>query len=316
MRMWLAGGMAFSLVVTAAQAADCSPGTWRQAAPFPQMRTEVAAASAGQSVYVAGGMAIDAATDLLEIFRYDAGQDTWTPFARLDAPVNHAGVTVAGDRLYVIGGYDGRNNAPLGRVRIYDLATGAESEGAPMPTARGALAVAVLDGEIHALGGTSGASVPTHEVYDPLGNSWSSAAPMRVPRNHLAAAAIGGKLYAFGGRDERTMLLDVTEIYDPATDSWSDGAPLPTGRSGIAAAISGDRIVVFGGEVGGPQGHTFDDAEAYDPAGNSWTGLAPMPTARHGLGVAAVGQDIYVISGGPQPGLQVSNVNEVLCGGR
>src|SRR6185369_15433556 len=113
--------------------------------------------------------------------------------------------------------------------------------------------------------------------------------------------------------DERTMLLDTTEIYDPATDSWSDGAPLPTGRSGIAAAISGGKIVVFGGEVGGANGHTFNNAEAYDATSNSWTAEAPMPTARHGLGVAAVGQDIYVISGGPQPGLRVSDVNEVLC---
>jgi hypothetical protein len=90
---------------------------------------------------------------------------------------------------------------------------------------------------------------------------------------------------------------------------------LPTGRSGIGPAVTGDRIVVLGGEVGGAGGHTFDEAEAFDPAAGAWTSLAPMPTARHGLGVAAVGGDIYVVSGGPQPGLTVSSVNEMLCGG-
>jgi hypothetical protein len=40
-----------------------------------------------------------------------------------------------------------------------------------------------------------------------------------------------------------------------------------------------------------------------------------MPTARHGLAVAAVGDDIFTVAGGPQPGLTVSDVNEVLCGG-
>ena len=42
----------------------------------------------------------------------------------------------------------------------------------------------------------------------------------------------------------------------------------------------------------------------------------PMPTARHGLAAVSVvddGEDnkISVIGGGPQPGLSVTNVNEI-----
>ena len=36
-----------------------------------------------------------------------------------------------------------------------------------------------------------------------------------------------------------------------------------------------------------------------------------MPTARYGLGVASVHDRIYVLGGGPQPGLSVSNANEI-----
>jgi hypothetical protein len=36
-----------------------------------------------------------------------------------------------------------------------------------------------------------------------------------------------------------------------------------------------------------------------------------MPTARHGLGAVSNEDRVYVIGGGPQPGLSVSNVNEI-----
>jgi Kelch motif. len=36
-----------------------------------------------------------------------------------------------------------------------------------------------------------------------------------------------------------------------------------------------------------------------------------MPTSRHGLGAASVQNKIYVIGGGPQPGLSVTNANEI-----
>ena len=36
-----------------------------------------------------------------------------------------------------------------------------------------------------------------------------------------------------------------------------------------------------------------------------------MPIARHGLGAASIDNTIYVLGGGPQPGLSVSDTNEV-----
>jgi len=51
---------------------------------------------------------------------------------------------------------------------------------APMPTARSMLGVAVVDGKIYAIGGTSGTQniLGTNEVYDPATNKWSSKTPM------------------------------------------------------------------------------------------------------------------------------------------
>ena len=49
----------------------------------------------------------------------------------------------------------------------------------------------------------------------------------------------------------------------------------------------------------------------YDPKSNKWTIETPMPTPRHGLGAVAIDDKIYVIGGGPQPGMSVTNANEI-----
>lgn len=83
----------------------------------------------------------------------------------------------------------------MAAVRIYDLATDEWSEGAPMPTPRGAPAWAVSNQRIHVIGGnaegteavrdqagvriTEDRSVNVHEAYDPATDSW--ARPSAIP---------------------------------------------------------------------------------------------------------------------------------------
>jgi N-acetylneuraminic acid mutarotase len=184
---------------------------------------------------------------------------------------------------------------------------------APLPTPRGALAAAQLDGRIHAVGGVglNGKNTSAHESYDPATNRWTSRAPLPTSaRDHLAAAAVDGRLYAIGGRinGDYNRNLTANEAYDPAADRWEERAPLPTARSGIAAAVLDGRIFVVGGEA---RSGTFSEVESYDPKTNSWSSYAPMPTARHGLGAAVADGKLYVISGGPKPGVSRSAANEI-----
>ncbi len=181
-----------------------------------------------------------------------------------------------------------------------------------MPTARGALGAAEIDGRIYAVGGVARDGRPNssaNEVYDPASDRWTKRAPLPTPRDHLAVMAWQKRLYAIGGRigGNYARNLADSEVYDPATDRWERRRPMPTARSGIAGVALGGRLFVFGGEE--PAG-TFNQTEAYEPAADRWSTLRPMPTARHGLGTAAVGDVIYVIGGGPRPGGSVSAANE------
>jgi N-acetylneuraminic acid mutarotase len=295
-------------------------GTWSTAAPMPTKRTEVAAATLGEKIYVVGGFEKPSLGNVLNfaitpsVEMYDPATGRWTSKAPMPVGLHHVGIGVAGGRLYIIGGYSKSGLSvwnPVATVYAYDQTTDSWTERASMPTARGALSVTEHDGKLYAIGGYDRkANNAQVEAYDPLHNVWTTAAPMPTPRDHLAAATIAGKIYAIGGRldGDYSRNLAVTERYDPVNDRWTRVADLPTARSGITAAVIEGKIYVMGGE--GAAG-TFNENEVYDPVRDIWQRMAPMPTARHGLGSAVVQGRIYVISGGPTPGGSFSDLNEV-----
>ena len=301
-----------------ATAQDTTKWVWGAARPVPEARSEVSVATDGRYVYLLGGFAAalsspDRPAAPTDVLRYDPAADVWDQIAAVPEGVNHAGLVAFDGRLFVIGGYRAATFNPTAAMRILNLTTGEWTSGASLPTARGALAVAVLDGHVHAVGGHDGKrSLGTHEIYDPAADAWSSAAPLNHPRNHHAATVIAGVVYVFGGRDETTAEMTSTEAFDAATGRWREAASMPTGRSGIAVAVMDERAFVFGGETFDSDRRTFEEAEAYDPQADAWTALPPMPTARHGLGAASVGRRIHVLAGGPEAGLSYSGANEFL----
>jgi len=321
-----------------AQASATEPTTgvsaeWTQQAPLPEQRTEVSATTDGRYIYLAGGFGSprgdERATAPRTLWRFDPEAEAWTELAELPEGVHHAPFQYFEGRLYVLGGFRETSFDPVGNVRIYDLTTGEWSEGAPMPTPRGASAWAVSNQRIHVIGGNAAGpaavrdqpgvriaedrSVNVHEAYDPATDSWTQLQPMPTPRNHIGAAAVNGRIHVVLGRADGDYTLTAHEIYDAATDTWAPGPDVPTGRSGVAVLEHGGYVYTFGGErLDEPNERTFDDAERFDPRTNQWERLAPMPTARHGLGAAAIGNSIYVISGGPGPAFTFGDANERL----
>lgn len=296
------------------------PGAWTTLAPAPTKRTEVTAAVLDGKIYVLGGFAAPSLgnltsltiTDKVEV--YDPASNTWAARAPLPAGLHHAAAVTVANRLYVIGGYTQSFLSvwhPVATVYRYEQDQDAWTERSPMPTPRGALAVAESGGRLYAIGGYDGSRNRAEvEIYDPARDAWTAAGSLPTPRDHLAAATVGGTIYAIGGRVNQSYArnLGTVEAYDPAADRWTRVADLPTARSGITAGVIRGTIYVLGGEA--PEG-TFRTNEAYSPDMNRWHAAAPMPTGRHGLGSAVIGDRLYVISGGPTPGGSYSNANEM-----
>ncbi len=295
-------------------------GSWTLAAPAPTPRTEVAVAPLHGKIYVVGGFAkpgLDTfmnlgISSLVEV--YDAQTDSWSTTTPLPEGRHHAGIAAYNGKLYVIGGFTKSLFSiwkPVDTVYRFDPTTAEWEELASMPTARGALGVAVLDGRLYAIGGFDGTTNPSAvEIYDPTANSWAATTPIPTPRDHLAVLTVGMKIYAIGGRPrlDYSQNLATVEEYNTHEARWRTKAALPTARSGIAAGVIDRRIFVLGGES---DAGTFTTNEMYLPTVDRWQTMAPLPTARHGLGAAVINGRLYAISGGETPGGSFSRHNEV-----
>jgi len=121
--------------------------------------------------------------------------------------------------LYAIGGRPiGLQNFDV--VEAYDLRTDKWTTRAPMPSKRGGLASAVLDGKIHTFGGEGSplpnGVFPNHEVYDPASNTWSVAEPLPTPRHGFAAVTFDGRIHVIGGGPKQGLAqTDVVEVWRP-----------------------------------------------------------------------------------------------------
>jgi hypothetical protein len=69
-----------------------------------------------------------------------------------------------------------------------------------MPTPRGGIAAAGLDGRVHVFGGESPASTfDTHEAFDVAAGAWATLEPMPTSRHGLGAAVLDGAIHVIGG---------------------------------------------------------------------------------------------------------------------
>jgi N-acetylneuraminic acid mutarotase len=181
---------------------------------------------------------------------------------------------------------------------------------APMQVARSGLGVAVVNGKIYAIGGSSrtgappytGGKVGTNEEYDPETDKWTLKASMPTPRYNFRFEVIHNKIYCIGGNTESLSTTQANEVYDPSTDTWETRAPLPTPRESFTTVVYRNRIYVIGGITGsdlakGVRGTYTGTTEVYDPALDTWETKASMLNARFPETCVVINGKIYVISG-------------------
>ena len=187
-KIYVIGGMAFNPDMTALSTVemyDPATDTWTPKAEMPAPRWGLHTGVVDGKIYVIGGMIFDPdPVGVLTVDVYDPAADSWTTKAEMPAgrfmPV---GGVVDGE-IYCIGGPTELYGAGAGSnvVETYNPRTDAWTRKADMPTARGFLSAATVDGKIYVIGGIqdlTAASFSTLEVFDPAaistgveGRSW------------------------------------------------------------------------------------------------------------------------------------------------
>lgn len=280
-------------------------GAWRREGRLPNLLEESRAVRRGDSIYLIGGVV----TPVVDNFgratasfrRYDIASGRFAELPSLPRRLNHVGMGLRGNHLYVVGGLgdllEYRSVAADSMWR-YDFDSKTWEELPPMPTARGAHGAAIVGDTLYAIGGRDGPdSYDTVEAYDIERGVWSSRAPLPGPgRDHLGVAAMGGYVYAVGGRRDDAVEFDDFYRYDPRTDTWTELPPLPVATSGANLDRVGNELVVSGGEGSENQwvtGRTY----AFDPARGSWRRLPSSPRPKHGQASAGYRDRLYVLGG-------------------
>jgi len=184
-------------------------------------------------------------------------------------------------------------NAGLSAATSVTVACNCWITKSPMPTPRGQLGVAVINGILYAVGGYNGGPLSTVEAYDPTTDTWTTKASMPTARSGFAVGVINGILYAAAGT-QGGSLKDVVEAYDPTTDTWTTKTRAPTARFGVGGGVVNGILYVVGGDG---FGGLVPTVEAYDPSTDTWTEKASMPTPRSQVGVGVANGILYAVGG-------------------
>jgi hypothetical protein len=108
-----------ALALGAASAGAREAAVWKQGAPLPVPRSEVAAATVGKELVIAGGFLADGRSSR-RVDAYSPVRNRWRRLPDLPVAVNHAMAASDGRRLYVAGGY----GAPTRRSSSTEAAGG------------------------------------------------------------------------------------------------------------------------------------------------------------------------------------------------
>uniref|UniRef100_A0A8C9NXH1 Kelch like family member 12 n=1 Tax=Spermophilus dauricus TaxID=99837 RepID=A0A8C9NXH1_SPEDA len=266
----------------------------------PELRSQMqgprtrARLGANEVLLVVGGFGSQQSPiDVVE--KYDPKTQEWSFLPSITRKRRYVASVSLHDRIYVIGGYDGRSR--LSSVECLDST--ADEDGvwysvAPMNVRRGLAGATTLGDMIYVSGGFDGSRRHTSmERYDPNIDQWSMLGDMQTAREGAGLVVASGVIYCLGGYDGLNILNSV-EKYDPHTGHWTNVTPMATKRSGAGVALLNDHIYVVGGFDGTAH---LSSVEAYNIRTDSWTTVTSMTTPRCYVGATVLRGRLYAIAG-------------------
>jgi len=259
---------------------DPARDTWRVVGQLLDSLRAPAMVALNGHLYVIGGCRDNPFHPITTVQVFDPATGQVEGGPALPYGICEAAAVVLEGRIHVVGGwylwdpsdpYFG--DAATSAHWVFDPATNAWSELAPLPVARAGHGAAVLDGRIYVQGGQGNVTSSPKDalqMYDPATDSWTvHASPS--DRFSVGSATVEAKLYVFGGWEYvagccgTAYPSPAVERFDPASGSWAAFTPLPQARIGMAAAAVGQFVYVIGGSWLGNGAGALATVERFTP---------------------------------------------------
>lgn len=245
-------------------------------------------------------------------------------------PINTGAYVASGaginNKVYFIGGYN-PNFTPIADNQVYDMATGAWSTVAPMPTPVGDYAMGVYGNYIYCIAGYDGtADQDAVQIYNTVTDTWTSGTAYPFPAAGLRGGIVGNKIVVCGGYSQAvgapsaTTYVGTIDAANPGNISWTQVGDYPSGsisrHGGAGSLISGSGLVIFtGGDPAGTGVGARSETFGFDVNSNTWKIGPGKPTAVNNicnLATIVNNDSLYVAAVGGYTGAAASTANEWL----
>jgi len=237
---------------------DLNFNEWRSAAPLPLPLANAAVTVASSQIVIAGGTTTGSATELAIsdlLLVYSPADDSWREWGRLPGALAGVSLVLAGDALYLLGGWDGQAM----RDEVWRISAQIGQDVAPtdwelvtrLPGGQAFAGAVVAGDDIFVAGGYDGRRELSRALaYNGASESWRDLPPLSTPRGGITLLYDGLAIFAVGGG--WTLPVDTIERFDPATGLWSN-SPAPISGSWRhlgGAATSLGQLYLMGGWSG------------------------------------------------------------------
>jgi uncharacterized protein (TIGR03437 family) len=200
-------------------------------------------------LYVTGGSDGERANN--HASTYDPARNEWTTLADMPRGVWQHCAATGGGKVYVAGGREGNDTAPVTSVVMYDPSTDAWTAATPLPVGLADAACASLDSRIYLFGGataTAAASDGTW-VFDTGTGQWSALPRMPIPLAGSAVAVAGRDIWVINGTSDGSTATNRVLVFSPDSGTWREGPVSNRALYGASAAWLDGRIFLAGGRT-------------------------------------------------------------------
>lgn len=279
-------------------------GNWVRRSDFEGItRSNAVTFSIDEFAYV--GLGYDGDEDLLDFWRYDAGQDFWTRVDTFPGLGRRGAVAFSIDGLgYVATGYNGDADLELKDCWSFDPIASPGNQWKQVADFLGSARYNAVGFALNGLGyigtGYDGNWLKDFYEYDPGTNTWEQVVSLGGSKREDAVAfVIDDQAYVGTGRNNGVYEFDFW-AFSASTKTWTRKLELDEDDDYtiVRHNASAFSTAGLGYIIGGSNGSTLNAVWEYDPLLDSWEQLTGIEgSAREGHVAFTINSRVYVTTG-------------------